>query len=239
MYRASLWALLAFGCGARDREPAPAPVASVPVRPDAPAVDAPAIAADAPSRAPATMEDALGVLEQRGFDRAVASIRRRLGQPQPKMKLDRRDAFAAAIGLLELVDREPIAGLEDVMPRSAVELARATVQRGLSRDEAERIAAYLAEVVRALELQRLDAFDESHSHVTGREWQDIDYSGENMTWQSQQAYWVPRGVPHFKTRDAIHAYFTGAEQLPHWRKVYRPRGKMAGVRLPADRGSAD
>lgn len=260
VHRVSLLALLAVGCGAREREAAPAPVlapelgTSVAVRPeepppdapaadapaadapaaDAPAADAPALAGDAPRPAPATAQEALALLEQRGFERAAASIRRRLAQPQPKMKLAPRDALAAALGLLALADRSPIAKLEDVMPRSTVELARATRQRGLPSSEAERIAAYLAEVVRALDFQRLDAFDENHSHVTGREWQDIDYSGEPMTWQSQRAYWAPRGVPHFKTRDAIHAYFTGAERLPHWQQVYRPRGKLADVRVPDD-----
>lgn len=254
VHRVSLLALLAVGCGAREREAAPAPSpelgTSVAVRPDAPppdapaadapAVHAPALTGDAssPAPAPATAQEALALLEQRGFPRAAASIRRRLEQPQPKMKLAPRDALAAAVGLLELAERAPIARLEDVMPRSAVELARATRQRGLPLDEAERIAAYLAEVVRALDFQRLDAFDENHSHVTGRAWQDIDYSGEPMTWQSQQAYWSPRGVPHFKTRDAIHAYFTGAERLPHWQQVYRPRGKLADVRVPADPRSA-
>jgi hypothetical protein len=252
VYRASLLALLAVGCGARDREAAPAPALAPalgtsvadrvdPPALDAPAADVPAPAADAPPPAPATTEEALALLERRGFERAAASIRRRLAQPRPKMKLAPGDALAAAVGLLELADRAPIARLEAVMPRSTVELARATRQRGLPRDEAERIAAYLAEVVRALDFQRLDAFDENHSHVTGRAWQDIDYSGEPMTWQSQQAYWAPRGVPHFKTRDAIHAYFTGAEPLPHWQQVYRPRGKLADVDRalsPSPAGSA-
>lgn len=246
--RGSLWALLAIGCGAREREAAPAPAAHVAVRADAPAadataadapaIDAPAIAAEAPRPAPATLQEALGALARLGLDRAVAAIHRRLGQRRPKMKLEPRDAFAAAVGLLALADREPIARLAAVLPRSAIELARATLQRGLSRDEAEAIAAYLAEVVRALDFQKLETFDENHSHVTGRAWQDIDYSGEHLTWQSQQAYWAPRGVPHFKTREAIHAYFTGAERLPHWHKVYRPRGKMADVRGSSDPRSA-
>jgi hypothetical protein len=65
--------------------------------------------------------------------------------------------------------------------------------------------------------------------VTGRHWHEIDYSGEGMTWQGQQAEWSRQGVADFRTAASIHAYFVGAEPLPHWRKVYRPRGRMADV----------
>jgi hypothetical protein len=83
-----------------------------------------------------------------------------------------------------------------------------------------------------LDFARLHVFDENHSHVTGREWPEIDYSGEGMTWQGQRAYWHPRGVESFKRAAFIHAYFVGAEPMPHWKRVYRPRGKMADVAPP-------
>jgi hypothetical protein len=87
-------------------------------------------------------------------------------------------------------------------------------------------------IVETLAFDRLAVFDENHSHVTGREWHEIDYAGEGMTWQSQRAYWQPRGVASFETVTAIHAYFVGAARLPHWRTVYRPRGRMEDMVTP-------
>ena len=115
------------------------------------------------------------------------------------------------------------------MPRSAAELARAVRERGLPRRDALEIAAYLVRVVETLRFERLATFDENHSHVTGRDWHEIDYSGEGMTWQGQKAYWAPRGVESFRKAAFIHAYFAGAEPMKHWARVYRPRGRMADV----------
>jgi hypothetical protein len=39
-------------------------------------------------------------------------------------------------------------------------------------------------------------------------------------------------VKSFKRAAFIHAYFVGAEPLPHWKRVYRPRGRMADVTPP-------
>jgi hypothetical protein len=146
------------------------------------------------------------------------------------MKLTSEQALSAALAVLEVADDLSFNTLHAVMPRSMVELARAVRERGVTLDEAREIASYLVRVTTALAFERLETFDENHSHVTGREWDEIDYTGEGMTWQSQQAYWAPRGVTSFEKREYIHAYFTGAEKLPHWQKVYRPRGRMADVR---------
>jgi hypothetical protein len=136
------------------------------------------------------------------------------------------------LALLALADRQPFRLLVTIMPRSTVELARAVRERGVPADEADAIAVYLIEVAHTLAIHRLATFDDNHSHVTGREWQEIDYTGENMTWQSQRDYWAPRGVVNFKRASYIHAYFVGAEKLPHWKKVYEPHGKMADVPPP-------
>ena len=182
--------------------------------------------------APRTVDEALEALRARGFAGAADSIARRIAQPARKMKLSPDEGHAAALALLELVERESFRALVAVMPRSTVELARAVRERGVSREEAERIAGYLVRVTDALAFERLHVFDENHSHVTGREWQEIDYSGEGMTWQSQRDYWTPRGVASFERAEDIHDYFVGAEKLPHWKKVYRPRGKMTDVTPP-------
>lgn len=179
---------------------------------------------------PTTLAGALAELRAKNFSAAADSIARREAQREPKLKLTPDQALAATLAMLAVVERPAFRSLHAVMPRSTVELARAVRERGVTLAEADDIAAYLVRVVKALAFDRLDTFDENHSHVTGREWHEIDYTGEGMTWQSQRAYWAPRGVPSFETRAAIHAYFIGAEKLPHWQKVYRPRGRMADVR---------
>ena len=35
--------------------------------------------------------------------------------------------------------------------------------------------------------------------IIGREWHEIDYSGESMTWQKQKIKYAPYGISNFKT----------------------------------------
>lgn len=176
--------------------------------------------------------DPRAALRDKGFARAVEIIDQRITQHAPKMRLSAEQGLAAARAVLALADRESIRALHAVMPRSTVELARAVAERGVPADEAETIARYLVGVVEVVAFERLPVFDENHSHVTGREWHEIDYSGERMTWQQQKADWTKQGVESFKTARSIHAYFVGAERLPHWKRVYRPRGTMTAVAAP-------
>jgi hypothetical protein len=179
-----------------------------------------------------SLENALAALRARGFGDAADTIARRAAQRAPKMRLDAGAARRTATAVLAVADRDAFVALHRVLPRSTVELARAIAERDLDLAEAEAIATYLVRVVAALRFERLSTFDENHSHVTGRDWHQIDYSGEAMTWQGQRDHWVPRGVGSFKRAADIHAYFVGAERLPHWRRVYRPRGRMSIVAPP-------
>ncbi|MCB9754301.1 MAG: hypothetical protein H6713_30535 [Myxococcales bacterium] len=77
-----------------------------------------------------------------------------------------------------------------------------------------------------MELGNLAQLDENHSHVIGREWHEIDYTGERMTWQGQRDAWTPKGVLDFKRAIHIHRYFASASRLPYFTRVYRPRGRM-------------
>lgn len=199
------------------------------------AADRVADAADEPAPvpdAPATLAAALAELRARGYVGAADAIARRVAQAAPKMRLTEDQGLRAALALLAIADRDTVRALHEVMPRSTVELARATAERGVPLDELDAIASYLVSVTRTLDFGRLGVFDENHSHVTGREWHEIDYTGEGMTWQGQRDYWRPRGVTNFKRATYIHAYFVGAERLPHWRRVYRPRGRMVDVAAP-------
>lgn len=136
--------------------------------------------------------DVLAALRSRGFGTAADVIERRIAQRTPKMRLDAASGERTGRAVLAISDRSSFAALQRVMPRSTVELARAVAERGVELAEAEAIATYLVRVVDALDFERLATFDDNHSHVTGREWHQIDYSGEGMSWQGQRDYWVPR-----------------------------------------------
>jgi hypothetical protein len=179
------------------------------------------------------LADALALLRSRGLDEVATVIDRRVRQKSPKMKLSRDQGLAVATYLVRRLPRMPRAGkLAGIMPHSTVELIRSIEERGVAPDEAERIAAYLARVVAHLRFARLEKFDINHSHVTGREWHEIDYSGEKMTWQGQKQYWSKKGVKSYKKAAYIHRYFAHAYELPHFARVYRPRGKWAGLAAP-------
>lgn len=210
---------LLIACSSEGRPAAPVP-------PPPPVV----VVADAAVPLDAAV-DVLVDLRQRGFSSAVKVIEQRVAQPKPKMKLTAQQGRDAATALVEL-DRPAVRELHAVMPRLTVELARAVRERGVPLEEADAIARYLVRVVQALSFERLGTFDENHSHVIGRDWPDIDYTGEGMTWRSQRADWAPEGVTGFKRASFIHAYFVGAERLPHWKRVYRPRGRMRDVEAP-------
>jgi cytochrome c peroxidase len=180
----------------------------------------------------ATLEAALAGLRADKLAAAADVIAARIAQPRPKMKLTSEQGRFAANALKRLAVSPDIRALHAVMPRSTVELARAVRDRGVTTADADAIARYLVKMVAVLAFAALDKFDENHSHVIGRDWSDIDYTGEGMTWQSQQADWSPKGVTSFKRAAFIDAYFRGAERLPHWAKVYQPRGKLADVPKP-------
>ncbi|MFN0251488.1 MAG: hypothetical protein ACKV2T_31725 [Kofleriaceae bacterium] len=251
-------ALAVFACSGEPRaptSPSGSPSERASVAHDAPPIDAPPATGarpannDAPAATaapadaqpievdlPGAIRAALAELRTRGYGDAARVIEARMAQSKPKMKLTAQDGLGAANALVDL-DREirdALLALHAVMPRSTVELARAVRERGVPVGEAEAIARYLVRVVDALAFERLATFDDNHSHVTGRDWPDIDYTGEGMTWQGQKADWVPKGVTSFQRAAFIHAYFVGAERLPHWKRVYRPRGpkKMSDVAPP-------
>jgi len=229
--KAAALALALAACGRGDPSPPSASSAPAPVL-VADAAPVPlAAAADGGPPPPRTLAEGLERLRAAGMAQAAEVIARRVAQRRPKMRLTGDEGRAAASALLALADRAPLRALHQVMPRSAVELARAVSERGLPAPDAEAIAGYLVRVARALDFERLATFDENHSHVTGRDWHEIDYSGEGMTWQRQKAYWQPRGVESFRKAEFIHAYFTAAERMEHWQRVYRPRGRMTEVDL--------
>jgi hypothetical protein len=198
---------------------------------------APAPAAAAPRGAPATqpasLEAALAALRGRGLGAAARVLAARVTQRPAKMKLTRDEARAAAAALLALLPRAPSARrLHDVMPQSTVELARAVAERGVPAADAEALAAYLLRVVRVLRCGNLAQLDTNHSHVIGRHWREIDYTGEGTTWQARRDHWARFGVADFRTAAHVHRYLVAEAKLAYFRRIYRPRGRMADVPPP-------
>lgn len=165
---------------------------------------------------------------------ALAIIAERAAQAEPKMRLTEAQAAAAASHVRRHLDRSAaLRRLHGVMPHSTVELARAIEERGVVAAEADRIADYLVHLVGVLDFAKLRRFDINHSHVTGRQWHEIDYTGERMTWQGQKEYWSVRGVLSFERAEYVHAYMKQAYRMPHFARVYAPRGSFDGVQPPA------
>ena len=204
---------------------------------------APADALAAPPRAPAASQpaagdparlaDALRELRGRGFGAAARVLAARVAQRSPKMRLTPDQARAAAAALLRHLPSMPAArALHDLMPQTLVELVRAVAERGVPRADAEALAAYLLRFARTLRFANLAQLDTNHSHVVGRHWHEIDYTGEGTTWQARRDHWARLGVKDFRTAAHVHRYFAAESSLAYFKRIYRPRGRMAAVPPP-------
>ena len=141
------------------------------------------------------------------------------------MKLSEEEAARATEELQEELPSMPEAQeLLESTPKTSIELVRSVRERGVPRDEAERMAAYLLLARTALAMDNPNPFDENCSHVVGREWQDIDYRDEGMTWQKQQAIYQPKGVAHFKDVANLRQFFQIESRAPYFQKLYRVKG---------------
>jgi len=148
----------------------------------------------------------------------------RVAQTKPKMKLTEQEANSLENFLKSATYTSPqLTNLQKVLPKTTLELLRAVYQRGLSNDEAELMASYLKDVTEAFQFQNVGAFDENTSHIIGRQWHEIDYSGESMTWEKQKAFYAPYGIDHFKSLECLKKFFKVESKLPYFRKIYRPK----------------
>jgi hypothetical protein len=188
---------------------------------------------DAPASQPTSLEDALAALRRAGLGGAARALEARVAQHGPKMKLTREQARDAAAAILRRLPRMPAArALHDAMPQSLVELIRAVAERGVPERDAEALAAYLVRATRVLRCQNLARLDTNHSHVIGRRWHEIDYTGEGTTWQARRDHWARFGVKDFRTARHVHAYFVAEAKLAYFKRIYQPRGRMADVPAP-------
>lgn len=151
-------------------------------------------------------------------------LHQRLHQKKAKMKLSQNEVQTFKKFLSTLTKPTPaLLKLQTVLPKTTLELLRAIHERNLPIPEAEDMAAYLYHFVQQQNFQNVSAFDENTSHIIGREWQQIDYSGEGMTWQGQRRKYLPYGISHFKSKDNLIKFFKVESTLPYFKKIYRSK----------------
>ena len=206
---------------ARDRHsdrPPPPVVAAEPAKTAAP---------PPPADAPPTPQFAQAEARLRGagWPGLADILAQRVAQSRRKMKLSEEEAARACVELIEELPTMPDARqLLESMPKATIELVRSVRERGVAKSDAESMAEYLLQARASLAMDNPGPFDENCSHVIGRDWADIDYRDEGMTWQKQQAIYAPMGVAHFKDVANLQRFFRIESQAPYFRKLYRLQG---------------
>ena len=143
------------------------------------------------------------------------------------MKLTPAQGKAAAQYLLEdLPQMENARKLNGLMPKTTIELLRAVHERNLSRGEAEAISEYLMRLHDSMKMKNPGPFDENTSHVIGREWHEIDYSGEGMSWESQKKFYSRFGITDLKSAENVKKLFETESKLPYFSRIYKPQGPI-------------
>ncbi|HEX6273196.1 MAG TPA: hypothetical protein VFZ53_09155 [Polyangiaceae bacterium] len=218
------------GAPARVRAP-DAPPATAPVPPadatEPPSSGVPARSARATESPPPSLEHELARARALGYTSGAAVVEERVRQERRKMKLTPEEGARAAGYIAEELPAMPRAReLSVVMPKTAVELVRSVRERDVARAEAESMAEYLVALRAALRLGNPEPFDENCSHVVGREWHEIDYRGEGMTWENQRRIYARHGVTSFRDRDNLERFFRVESTAPYFRKLYRPEGTV-------------
>ncbi|MFH0737396.1 MAG: hypothetical protein V1827_02825 [Candidatus Micrarchaeota archaeon] len=167
-------------------------------------------------------------LHRMGYRKIAEMIMSRVKQQKKKMKLTHEEGNLAAGYLLKaLAKRSPMPktkALLDHMPKTTIELLRGVNERGVKADEAERMARYLVRFLSSMKIRRQGTFDECISHMIGREWHEVDYSGEGMTWQSQKKLYASEDVTDLKTAKHLYGFLKIERTLNYFKKLFRPRG---------------
>lgn len=148
----------------------------------------------------------------------------RLNQKAQKMQLNTEqvESFVQYLNQLK-ASTTNLNQLQKIMPKTSLELLMATHNRNLLLSEAEKMAAYLDILAHKYNFKNINAFDENTSHIIGRKWHEIDYSGENMTWRKQQLKYQPYGIIDFKSVDTLNKFFVVESKLPYFNKSYQPQ----------------
>ncbi len=186
-----------------------------PLKPPVPEMPA---RAEEPQREPETLDEALDRM-----DAGIAeTIRSRIDSGR-KMEINEEEAFAISLYMIE-PQSEQISALSQVLPKASIELVRSIHERNVLPDDANGIAEFLTRFLDEQNMRRPDKFDENLSHVIGRQWKEIDYSGEGMTWQKAKSIFEPMGIPDFKTAEHVERYYQWESKQAYFRRLYGPRG---------------
>jgi hypothetical protein len=154
-------------------------------------------------------------------------IARRVAQSKTKMKLTPDEGRLAEGYLRSDLPLMPTASaLAGRMPKTTIEIIRAIHERNVTREDAEGMAAYLNRMLDSMHLSKLDTFDDCCSHVLGRRWDQIDYSGEGQSWQSQERLYSSRGAPDLLTAEHVRKYFAVESRMPYFRRIFNPQGPL-------------
>lgn len=149
----------------------------------------------------------------------------RVNQSNPKMKLTVKEmyVFEQFLNQLNKQSTVELLKLQEKMPKTTIELLSSVENRGVALEEAEKMAAYLISIYTKFDFQNPGPFDENTSHIIGREWHEIDYSGENMTWKKQRQKYSTYGIQNFKSVKMLENFFPVEATLPYFKKIYHPR----------------
>ncbi len=157
----------------------------------------------------------------------LAIISGRVNQASPKMKLTPEEGqLAESYVRLDLPQMPSCIALSERMPETTVELLRAARERGVSRGDAEAIAEYLVRMLDSMQLKKTEKFDECCSHVLGRRWAEIDYSGESLDPIKQERFYSSRGIPDLLTAEHVRRYFAVESKMPYFKRIFDPQGPL-------------
>lgn len=155
-------------------------------------------------------------------------LEKRINQKQTKMKLKEYEAIQFQDYVLaNNKSLSNIHNLIDTMPKTTIELIMGIIFRQTDCFEAEKIAIYLNDLIVYFQFKNPAAFDENTSHIIAKNWNQIDYSGESMTWQGQKAKYAKYGITDFKTIDNIKKFFPIESKLPYFKRIYKPQKHSA------------
>lgn len=139
-----------------------------------------------------------------------------------KMGITKEQAARISLYMQDLKS-EKIKQFSNSLPKASIELVRAINERGVQIEEAEKISEFLLFFLDSLKISYPQKFDENLSHVIGREWKDIDYSGEGMTWQKAKSIFEPMGVIDFRKAEYLEIYFKWECNQTYFKRIYRPQ----------------
>lgn len=157
------------------------------------------------------------------WDTLCKVLEKRVEQTCPKMKLKEKEAFE----IEEFINKTHfnfthLHELQKILPKTTIELLMSVKHRGVTLSESDLMAEYLKEIVKSCKFKNIEAFDNNTSHIIGRDFYEIDYSGEPLTAYRQQEKYNKYGVTDFKTVENLKQFFPVESKLPYFQKIYRP-----------------